>query len=158
MIIYLAADHAGFELKEKLKSFLADLSYEIKDFGAYEFNSEDDYPDFIIPAVKALKNDLNEGIKSRAVIFGYSGQGEAITANHFKGVRAVVFYGGSEEIIKLSREHNNTNVLSLAARFISESEAMSAVRIWLDTPFPNSNDQNSFRHIRRIEKIDGISA
>lgn len=155
MKIYLASDHAGFELKEKIKDFLSELGYEIKDFGAFEFNSEDDYPDFIILTMRALQNDL-ENIDSRAIIFGGSGQGEAIVANRFKGIRAAVFYGGKEEIIKLSREHNNVNVLSLGARFLSEQEAKEAIKIWLDTLFPNSNDKNSSRHMRRIKKIDGI--
>lgn len=155
-MIYLASDHAGFELKEKIKKFLVELEYEIKDFGVFEFNSEDDYPDFIIPAARALQEDLKNGVDSKAIIFGSTGQGEAIAANRFKGIRAIVYYGASEEIIKLSREHNNSNVFSLGAGFMSESEAKNAVKLWLTIPFPNSDDQNSSRHLRRIEKIDGI--
>lgn len=154
MKIYLASDHAGFELKEKIKKFLADLNYKIQDFGAYEFNPEDDYPDFIIPAVRALQNDLENNIDSKAIILGGSGQGEAICANRFKNIRAVVFYGGNEEIIKLSREHNNANVLSFGARFLDETQAKEAVKLWLETPFPNPSDENFSRHQRRIEKIE----
>lgn len=153
-MIYLASDHAGFELKEKLKDFLGDLGYKIKDFGAYEYNKDDDYPDFIVPAAVALKNDLEKGLDSKAVIFGFSGQGEAMRANRFHGIRAAVFYGGEKKILKLSREHNNANVLSLGAGFLSEEEAKSAVNIWLETSFPNAEDKNSSRHKRRIEKID----
>jgi ribose 5-phosphate isomerase B len=155
MKIYLAADHAGFELKEKLKNFLFRLEYEIKDFGAFKYDAKDDYPDFIIPAIKALAEDLQKGIDSRAVILGASGQGEAMAANRFKKVRAVVYYGlNLENIIRLSREHNNANVLSLAARFLSEGEAERAVKLWLETPFPNPSDKNWRRHQRRIDKID----
>ena len=96
MIIYLAADHAGFELKEKIKKYLGELGYEIKDFGAFKYESEDDYPDFIFPAMKALSDDLEKGIDSKGVIFGGSGQGEAIIANRFPEIRAVVCDGGDD--------------------------------------------------------------
>lgn len=155
-MIYFASDHAGFELKEKLKNFLVYLDYEIKDFGAYELNKEDDYPDFIIPAMRVLEEDIKNDIDSKAIILGGSGQGEAICANRFYGVRAVVYYGGSKEIIKLSREHNNANVLSFGAEFLSEEEAKNAVKIWLETKFPNTSDKNNSRHVIRIEKIDRI--
>ncbi|OHA13640.1 MAG: ribose-5-phosphate isomerase [Candidatus Tagabacteria bacterium RIFCSPLOWO2_01_FULL_39_11] len=156
MKIYLASDHAGFELKEKLKTFLAGLGYEIKDFGAFQYDAEDDYPDFIIPAAKALSEDVKNGIESRAIILGGSGQGEAVVANRFKGVRATVYYGGAEEMIKLSREHNNANCLSLGARFLSEDEAKKAVKLWLETSFPNHDYKNWQRHQRRIDKIDKL--
>lgn len=155
-MVYLASDHAGFELKEKLKEFLGVLGYEVKDFGAYEYNKDDDFPDFIIPAIRALKEDLEKGIDSKAVIFGFSGQGEAMCANRFIGVRAAVFYGGKEDIVRLSREHNNSNVLSLGAGFLSEEEAKSAVKLWFETCFPNVEDENSPRHKRRIDKMDLI--
>ncbi len=145
--IYLATDHAGFELKEKLKPFIESLGYRTEDFGAHEYNEEDDYPDFIIPAVKVLAE--NPG--SRGIILGGSGQGEAICANKIKGVRATVYYGGNDEIVKLSREHNDANVLSLGARFLSEEEAKSVVKLWLETEFFGDE-----RHKRRIEKIDNI--
>ena len=156
MKIYLASDHAGFELKEKLKTFLAGLGYEIKDFGAFQYDAEDDYPDFIIPAAKALSEDVKNGIESRAIILRGSGQGEAMVANRFKGVCATVYYGGAEEIIKLSREHNNANCLSLGARFLSEDEAKKAIKLWLETVFPNPEDSNWARHQRRVDKIDAI--
>ncbi len=154
MKIYFASDHAGFELKEKLKIFLNEAGHEIKDFGAFEFNSEDDYPDFIIPAMRALEEDLKNGIDSMAIILGGSGQGEAMCANRFKNIRAIVYYGYNEEIIKLSREHNNANVLSLGARFLNEQEAKNAVKLWLETLYPDPSDQNFSRHQKRIEKID----
>lgn len=161
MKIYLASDHAGFQLKEKLKVFLEGLGYEIKDFGAYEYNTDDDYPDFIREVASAVANDPEH---SRGVVIGGSGQGEAMVANRFSGVRAAVFYGAIApkepvdvygesstnifEILKLSRKHNDANVLSLGARFISEDEAKEAVKIWLETEFAGEE-----RHIRRIKKI-----
>ncbi len=153
MKIYLAADHAGFELKEKIKKYLADLKCEIKDFGAFKYEPEDDYPDFIIPAIKELSEDLKKGIESRAIIFGGSGQGEAIIANRFSGIRAVVCDDNKdlEEKIKVWREHNNSNVLSFGARFIDEESALAAVKIWLEISFTGEP-----RHARRLEKIEKL--
>ncbi|MBI2627998.1 MAG: RpiB/LacA/LacB family sugar-phosphate isomerase [Candidatus Niyogibacteria bacterium] len=146
MFVHLAADHAGFDLKEKLKIYLKELDYEVKDHGAFEYNEKDDYPDFIRSAAKAVAE--NPEI-DRAVVLGGSGQGEAMLANRFQGVRAAVFYGKPYSIIKLSREHNNANVLSLGARFLSEEEAKEAAKLWLKTPF-----SEDVRHQRRIKKID----
>lgn len=146
MKIYLGTDHAGYELKEQLKQFLiSELGYDVVDFGAESFDGEDDYPDFIKPVAKAVANDGD----SLGIVLGGSGQGEAITANRQQGVRAVVYYGGPIEIIKLSREHNNANILSLGARFVSFDDAKSVVKLWLDTPFSQKE-----RHQRRIKKID----
>lgn len=148
MRIYLAADHAGFELKEKVKEFLQKEGDEVEDCGAHEFDKNDDYPDFISKAAEAVSKDPEN---VRAIIFGGSGQGEAILANKYKGVRAVVFYGGFRELIPLSREHNDSNVLSLGARFVKEDEALQAIKQWLTLPFPGDE-----RHARRIEKINKI--
>lgn len=148
MTIYLGADHAGFALKQKIKEFLEKAGYVIADMGAYENNDGDDYPDFITAAAQAVANDLIKGIDSRGIVFGGSGQGEAMAANRIDGVRAAVFYGGQKDIITLSREHNDANVLSLGARFVSEQEAFDAVKLWLDTPFSSEE-----RHRRRIMKF-----
>lgn len=145
MIIYLAADHAGFELKEKIKTRLQKNGYKVKDFGAFQLDPADDYPDFMDPAAQAVVNDPEN---SRGIFFGSSGQGEAMVANRHKGVRAAVLYKYDEEIIKLSREHNNANVLCFGARFLKEKEALKAVEIWLNTPFSNEE-----RHKRRIDKF-----
>jgi len=150
MKIHIASDHAGFELKEKLRIWLVESGYEVKDYGAFSYNKKDDYPDFIREAARVVANDPEE---SRGIILGGSGQGEAMTANRFKGVRASVYYGGPEDIVRLSREHNNANVLSLAARFLGEEEAKQAVKLFLETDF-NSDGEND-RHLRRIKKIDG---
>ncbi len=147
--IFIASDHAGFELKEKLMVFLVeDLGLEVSDEGAFEYNEQDDYPDFVSKVAQKISENPNENL---GIILGGSGQGEAIVANRFKNVRAVVFYGGNNEIIKLSKEHNNANILSFGARFVSKEEAKNAVQLWLDTEF--SEDE---RHIRRINKIERL--
>jgi ribose 5-phosphate isomerase B len=148
MRIYLAADHAGFELKEKVRHWLKGLGYEIHDEGAFELEANDDYPDFIRMAAKQVASNPDE---DKAIIFGGSGQGEAMVANRHKGVRAAVYYGGNPEIIVLSRQHNNANVLSIGARFVSETEAYDVIKQWLQTEFPPEP-----RHIRRIAKIDNL--
>ena len=144
MKIHVATDHAGLELKEKVKLYLSDLNYEVIDHGAYEYDALDDYPDFIFPCANAVSNDP----ESKGIILGGSGQGEAMAANRVKGVRAAVFYNGPDEIIKLSRQHNNANILSLGARFMSEEEMYNIIDIWLSTDF------ESGRHQRRIDKLD----
>ena len=144
MKIHVATDHAGLELKEKVKLYLSDLNYEVIDHGAYEYDALDDYPDFIFPCANAVSNDP----ESKGIILGGSGQGEAMAANRVKGVRAAVFYNGPDEIIKLSRQHNNANILSLGARFMSEDEMYKIIEVWLSTDF------ESGRHQRRIEKLD----
>ena len=142
--IDLAADHAGFELKEEVKRSLLELNYEVKDFGAFKYESTDDYPDFINPAAQFISEN-NDTI---GVIFGGSGQGEAMAANRFKGIRASVFYDGPDEIIDLSRLHNNANVLSFGSRFIKSERAIELIKQWLSVEFEGG------RHQRRIEKLD----
>ena len=146
-MVYLATDHAGFELKEKVKEFLKDEGYEVEDCGAYQYDKDDDYPDFVSKAAAAVSKDPT----SKGIIFGGSGQGEAIVANKFSNVRAAVYYGKQEQMPGLTREHNDSNILSLGARFLTEEEATNAIRLFLATTF--SNDE---RHVRRIEKIKKI--
>ncbi len=142
--IVLATDHAGFELKESVKKYLLDLNYDVKDFGAFEYESTDDYPDFINPAAKFISENNN----TMGIIFGGSGQGEAMAANRFKGVRAAVFYGGPDQIIELSRLHNNANVLSFGSRFIEPEHAIDLIVKWLSIEFEGG------RHQQRIAKLD----
>src|SRR3989344_4894737 len=113
--IYIGSDHAGFDMKQELIPFIEELGYEVIDFGAYIYDAVDDYPDFISPVAKAvaLNPESNCGI-----VLGGSGQGEAIVANRYPNVRAVVYYGGNIDIIKFSREHNDANILSLGAKFL----------------------------------------
>lgn len=149
MKIYLAADHAGYELKEKLKSWLEKNGHEVKDFGAFKFDPADDYPDFMNPAAKELAQALAEDPENnRGIFLGGSGQGEAMVANRHKGIRAAVLYHYNQDIVKLSREHNNANVLCFGARFIKEDEALEAAEMWLKEPFPGEE-----RHQRRISKF-----
>lgn len=148
MKIYLGSDHAGFALKQKIKKFLEKSKYETVDLGPFFYDENDDYPDFILPVAKEISHDLIGGMESKGIVFGGSGEGEAEAANRIDGVRAAVYYGGPLEIVKLSREHNNSNVLSLGARFVSEEEAIAAVKLWLETPFSGGE-----RHVRRILKF-----
>ena len=141
--IVLATDHAGFELKEHVKRFLTKRGYDIKDFGALEYDALDDYPDFILPAAKYISEHKLIGI-----IFGGSGQGEAMAANRINGIRAAVFYNGPDEIVELSRLHNNANILSIGARFVSNQEVEKIIELWLSTDFEEG------RHEKRINKLD----
>jgi len=141
--IVLATDHAGFELKEHVKRFLTEKGYDIKDFGALEYDGLDDYPDFILPAAKYISEHKLIGI-----IFGGSGQGEAMAANRINGIRAAVFYNGPDEIVELSRLHNNANILSIGARFVNNQEVEKVIELWLSTDFEEG------RHEKRINKLD----
>jgi ribose 5-phosphate isomerase B len=158
--IYIGSDHAGFNPKEKLKAYLSGLGYEVEDKGAFSYEENDDYPDFILPVAEAVVNDKG----SFGIVIGGSGQGEAMAANKVKGARCALFYGplapkeavdvkGIEsndpyEIIKLAREHNDANMISLGARFLNKEEVHQAMKIFLETPF--SDDE---RHARRISKF-----
>lgn len=144
MKIHLATDHAGFNHKELLKAHLLEQGHEVVDHGNSILEEGDDYPDFVIPCAQAVAGDT----ESMSIVFGGSGEGEAMCANRIKGVRAVVYYGGSTDILVFSRQHNNANILSIGARFISPEEIISAVELWMNTPF--SGDE---RHVRRLSKF-----
>ncbi|MAZ56588.1 ribose-5-phosphate isomerase [bacterium] len=145
MKIYLATDHAGFELKEAIKEWLSDKKgVEVYDCGAKVYDEEDDFPDYVAVAAKEVGKNPKESV---AIVFGGSGTGEAMLANRFRRVRAALYYGGSLDIVKLSREHNDSNVLSIGARFVKEQEAKKAIDIWLNTePSPKE------KYHRRISK------
>ena len=147
MIIYLASDHAGFELKEKIKKHLLEQGMEFEDMGAFSVDPDDDYPDFIIPAAQKVAENPDH---NRAIVIGGSGQGEAIAANKVKGVRALLYYGGTLDIVRVARQHNNANVLSLGARFVTWEEVKEAIQIWCKTEFEGG------RHERRVEKINKL--
>lgn len=164
MKIFIAADHAGFELKRFLIERLRKEGHEMIDCGAHELVEGDDYPKYISKAARdvsdaeiakmrgALPNMHGEDGEVRGIVIGGSGQGEAIMANRYESVRAALYYGGPKEIIKLSREHNDANVLSLGARFLKNEEALEAVHLWLKTEFSGED-----RHSRRIDQIDKIA-
>ena len=162
-MVYLASDHTGFELKKLLIESLKSEGYEIEDCGAFEFNKDDDYPDFISKAADRVSKNPD----SKGIILGGSGQAEMMVANKFKGVRCALFYAAAVpvrtaditgrmstdpyEMIRLTREHNNSNMLSIGVRFVSDEEVLKVAKLWLETPFPGEE-----RHIRRIEKIKKI--
>ena len=149
MKIYIASDHAGYELKAKLIDHLESKGFEVEDCGPFKYDPSDDYPDFIYPCSLRV-SEGKPGVTFGIVIVA-SGQGEAICANKAKGIRAAVYYGGDLDIIKKSKEHNNANVLSLGAKFLSVDDAKKAVDLWLTEKFPGEE-----RHRRRIEKIAEI--
>ena len=146
MNIHLATDHAGLELKNKIVAYLQQQGHNPIDHGPHEYDGSDDYPDTIPPAVHACLPNFE-----LCIVLGGSGQGEAMVANKIPGARAIVYYGGSEEILRLSREHNNANVLSLGARFLTDHEVFSAINVWLGTKFLAET-----RHERRLIKLRDI--
>ncbi|CAN5264548.1 ribose 5-phosphate isomerase B [soil metagenome] len=141
MRIALGTDHAGFRLKEKVKELLESLGHEVTDFGTFSEDSVD-YPKFIRPAAEAVAR----GDAERAIVFGGSGNGEAMAANKVRGVRCALCW--SEESARLSRQHNDANVLSLGQRLVPEELALTIVRVWLTTEFEGG------RHAKRIELLD----
>lgn len=145
MKIHLATDHAGFETKEYIKQWLTETGYEVVDHGAHAFDAEDDYPDFITPCAQAVATSSDD----IGIIFGGSGQGEAMAANRISGVRAGVFYGREDLVLQLLREHNNANILSIGARFVTDHESVQkAVHTFITTAFSGED-----RHVRRINKF-----
>ena len=163
MKVYLGTDHAGFALKEKVKTFLIEKGYEVEDCGAFSLDKEDDYPDFIGKAAEKVSQNKNDF----GIVIGGSGQGEAMVANKYKNIRCALFYApaippGSIdaegkmsqdpfEMLSLTRAHNDSNMLSLGARFLTEDQACQATLRFLTSPFSNQE-----RHKRRIEKISEI--
>lgn len=156
MKIFFASDHAGFGLKSKLVPFVQSLGHEVEDCGPAALNDGDDFPDYILPCAQKMAEDKG----SLGIVIGASGQGEAMAANRVKGIRAAVYYGDSFaeqtdtsgnilNLIQSVRAHNDANVLSLGARFLSEAAAKAAVKLFIETPF--SDDE---RHKRRIAKLD----
>jgi ribose 5-phosphate isomerase B len=143
MKISLGTDHAGFRYKEKVKELLKSLGHEVKDCGTF---SEDpvDYPLFIRLAAEAVAR----GECERGIVFGGSGNGEAMTANKVHGVRCALCW--NEETARLSRQHNDANVLSIGQRMIPEDLALKIVRVWLETPFEGG------RHAARVAQLNAM--
>lgn len=141
MKIAIGSDHAGFAYKEKIKHFLSTQGHEVTDFGTDSEESVD-YPLFIRPVALAVAN----GEAERGVVLGGSGNGEAMAANRFKRVRCALCWNVTTA--RLSRQHNDANMLSLGQRMLSEEEALEIVRVWLETDFEGG------RHIRRIQMLD----
>ncbi len=156
MKIFIGTDHAGFDTKEKLKVFLSNMGHEVVDKGAFSFDKDDDYPDFITPVAEGVATSAG----SFGVILGGSGQGEAMCANRVRGARAALYYGATAksqtdmsgnvlDMISSTRAHNNANILSLGMRFLTLEEAQNAIKTFIETPF--SGDE---RHVRRINKLN----
>ena len=141
MKIALGTDHAGYEYKEAVKTHLQSLGHEVLDFGTFS-NDSVDYPDFVRPAAESVA----EGTCDLGVVFGGSGNGEAMVANKVKGVRCALCW--SEETAQLAKEHNNANVLSIGQRQIDQDLALKIIDTWLNAQFEGG------RHIRRIEMLD----
>ncbi len=142
-IIPIASDHGGFLMKQFLIKKLEESGYTVKDFGTYSEESVD-YPDFIHPLAKAV----NDGIYERGIIMCGSGNGAQITANKYLHVRAGLCW--NREQAKLTRQHNDANIISLPGRFVPFDEAWEMVKIFLNTPFEGG------RHVRRVEKISKL--
>ena len=140
-IIPIACDHAGFELKEKVKSYLSSRGYEVKDYGTNSSESVD-YPDMVHP----LGRDINNGIYELGIVICGSGNGVQMTVNKYKNVRCALCW--TPEIAELARQHNNANILAMPARFISQEVALNIVDKYLSTSFEGG------RHEKRVEKIN----
>jgi ribose 5-phosphate isomerase B len=139
--ILIASDHAGFELKEKLERALGEMGYDVQDLGTDSAESTD-YADYAHP----LAQKVSAGEVQRGVLLCGTGLGMSYTANRYPHVRAAVAW--NPEIAKLAREHNDSNVLVVPARFVSEELGIEILRAWLDTPFEGG------RHARRVDKIE----
>ena len=152
-MIYIASDHAGFYLKKQLIQYLKIKGLELEDLGPYEMDPDDDYPDFIIPcALRVAESHAQGKPDDVGIVIGGSGQGEAIAANKVKGIWAAVINSPNPQIPKLAREHNNANVLSLGARFLSADDAKKAVSSWLDAEFEGGRHQKRINKIIKFEK------
>ena len=140
MKVAVGSDHAGFELKEKVKEYLAETGIEVEDVGTVSTESVD-YPDF----AEKVAVEVREGRADRGILMCGTGVGVCIAANKLHGIRAALV--SDPEIARLSREHNDANVLCLPGRFIEPGAARAVVKTWLETPFAGG------RHERRVEKI-----
>lgn len=167
MKIAITTDHTGLAYEgayKALGTFLEALGHQCVDFGPQRLDMRDDYPDFMFPAAQAVA----AGECEAGIIMGGSGQGEAMAANRIKGARCAVFYGSSVakvavdaegntsedpyEILRLTRQHNHANMLSLATRFLTFEEIKQAIRVWLETPYSDVE-----RHARRVKKLDELA-
>jgi ribose 5-phosphate isomerase B len=147
-LIHLATDHAGLELKNEVAAWLKEAGYVVVDHGAHHYDALHDCPDFIKLAAEAVSKDP----LSKAIIFGGSGQGEAMVANRYPHVRATVYYGGNEEIIALSRQHNDANVLSVGARFVTMETLVRVLPVWLTESVLSDS-----KYERRNQKIERLT-
>ncbi len=148
MKIIIGSDHAGFGLKEALKHALTLSGHDVADVGPHAYDETDDYPDFVKPLVEKVLGEPD----THGIFCAGSGQAEAMCANRSRGIRAAVYYHHDPAILRLTREHNNSNVLCIGARFVGAEEAKEAVEMWLSIPFDTTS-----RHARRLAKIDNMN-
>jgi ribose 5-phosphate isomerase B len=146
MIIYIGADHRGFQLKEKLTAFLKEKGYPVFDVGASSYDPTDDYPDFAEGVARKVGEMLGD---SAGILICGSGAGVCVTANKFKNIRAAMALSAGQ--VKAARSDDHTNVLCLASDFTSEEEAQRMIAVWLETSF-----SEEARHLRRIKKISQL--
>jgi ribose 5-phosphate isomerase B len=149
IMLYIAADHAGFPLKEELKPFLMKEGYEVVDLGNEHLDPSDDYPDFAAEVAGKISEDINSG----GILICGTGQGVCITANKFPGIRAAMIF--DEFTARSAAEHLDANIICLGGRVIDVDAAKKLVKIWLDTEFDSNGDG---RHARRIEKISNLES
>ncbi len=147
MLIYIGADHRGFQLKETLKKFLKDQGYEVVDVGNDHYDENDDYPDFAKLVSRAVSQDT---LTRRGILICGSGVGMDIAANKFKGIRSASV--SSPDQAYSSRNDDDTNILSLAADFLAEDDAKKILSTWLVTPF--SNQENFNRRLQKISELE----
>ena len=147
-MIYLGTDHRGFALKEKIKTWLTDWGYQFEDLGNAVLDPEDDYPDF---AAQVARRVAENPAENQGIVLCGSGIGVDVVANKFKGVRSALLWSDDANLAQMAREHDDTNVLSLPADYLSEEAAQRIVRTWIETP-PGTHP----RFIRRLEKIKAI--
>ena len=171
MHIYFAGDHAGFEMKQELMEFVRSLGHDVEDMGPFSYNPNDDYSDFVIPLAKKIGEKVQKGERgergekgqrksassprqsaTRGIVVAGSGQGEIIAMNRVRGARAALFCPCNLDLIKASRDHNDSNIFALGARFCTLDEAKQGITVWLKTPF--SGDE---RHMRRLQKIEELT-
>lgn len=151
MRVHIATDHAGLEFKNTLSDHLKRQGHQVIDHGAYQYDADDDYPEFIIRAAEAVATDWSSGDKSLGVIFGGSGNGEQIAANKVPGIRAALVW--NQATAQLARQHNDANIISIGARQHQETEALQLIDSFLNEPFSNET-----RHARRIAQISDYEA
>ncbi|TRZ80335.1 RpiB/LacA/LacB family sugar-phosphate isomerase [bacterium] len=143
-MIYIGADHRGYQLKERIKNFLNEIDLEYQDLGNYKYDKDDDYTDFGKLVAQKVSENPN---KDQGILICGSGVGMDITANRFKGVRSVL--APTSELAVSSRKDDDTNVLSLGANFLSEKKAEEIIKVWLKTEFTGEE-----KRLRRLKKID----
>lgn len=143
MRVHLGADHAAYELKEALVAYVTELGHEPVDHGPHDYDPDDDYPRFVVPAAQAVIAEPD----SLGIVLGGSGNGEQIAANKVPGVRAALAY--TTETAQLGRQHNDAQVVAIGARMTSEDDAKAIVKTFLQTPFSHDS-----RHQRRIDLIE----